>query len=135
MNTPSFLAAVRAALAEAMPGLDVRPHISTDEVNRAAPYVVLTATAEQELVRGNHTWELDLAVELHANAYELPGAEQQQLFRTLCSTFNKPQFTETLNTTATDFYLYSLRLQAIDEPRQEDKSHIQAARLRGIIQY
>ncbi len=135
MNTPSFLAAARSALAEAMPGLDVRPHISTDAVDTAAPYVVLAATVEQELVRGNHTWELDLTMELHANAYDTAGADQQQLFRALCATLDEPQFTEKLNDSAADFYLYTLCLQAIDEPRQEDKSHIQAARFRAVIQF
>ena len=133
--TPSFCNALRAYLTEALPSLPVLPSVSTGEVNPAAPYAVLTATAEQELVRGNHTWELGITLELHANAHETGSGEQQALFHSLCAAVQNPTLADRLNEAAEDFYLYSFSLQGVDEPLVQDNTFIQAARCRAVIQF
>ncbi len=134
-DTSTFSETLRGYLAAALPDLPVLLHIGTGKVDTAAPYVVLTVTAEQELVRGNHTWELGLVLELHAKAYETEGGEQQDLFRSLCSVIQTPALVDDLNRQAADFYLYALSLQGADEPLVQDNSFIQSARCRAVIQF
>ncbi len=117
----------------AIPTVQVRCAAGTEDLT--LPYAVISITAEQELIPRNRTWELSVGVEFHANAYDTPEQEQRNLFNTLCVALATSQFAATLNAEAADFYLYSLRLQAIDEPQVQDKTHIQTARFRAIIQY
>ncbi len=117
----------------AIPTVQVRCAAGTEDLT--LPYAVLSITGEQEIIPRNHTWELSVGVELHASAYDTPEQEQQALFRNICAALADPKFTDTLNAEATDFYLYSLRLQAVDEPQVQDKTHVQTARFRAIIQF
>ncbi len=117
----------------AIPTVQVRLAAGTEDL--ALPYAVISIAAEQELIARNYTWELSVGMELHASAYDTPEDKQQALFRNICSALSTPDFTDTLNAEATDFYLYSLRLQVIDEPQVQDKTHIQTARFRAIIQF
>ncbi len=132
-TTHTFLPLLQHHLHLAIPTVQVRCAVGTEELT--LPYAVLSITNEQELIPRNHTWELSVGVELHANAYDTREDEQQALFRNICAALAAPQLTNTLNTEASDFYLYSLRLQAVDEPQVQDKTHIQTARFRAIIQY
>ncbi len=126
---------LRAKLADALPEMDIRHHVDNGDVDTARPYTVLTVTAEQELVRGNHTWEMSIVLELHAHAYDTPGDKQQQAFRQLCAVLRSPHLVVDLNENATDYYLYCLSLQGADEPIVQDKSFIQTVRCRAVIQY
>ncbi len=132
MNS-TFPALLQRHLHLAIPTVQVRCAAGTEDLT--LPYAVLSITAEQELIPRNHTWELSVGVELHASAYDTPEQEQQSLFRSICETMDSTLFTDTLNADATDFYLYSLRLQVIDEPQVQDKTHVQTARFRAIIQF
>ena len=116
----------------AIPTVQVRCAAGTEDLT--LPYAVLSITGEQEIIPRNHTWELSVGVELHASAYDTPEQEQQALFRDICAALSTPDFINSLNEEATDFYLYSLRLQAVDEPQQQDKTHLQTARFRAVIQ-
>ncbi len=116
----------------AIPTVQVRCAAGTEDLT--LPYAVLSITGEQELIPRNHTWELTVGLELHASAYDTPEQEQQSLFRDICAALAAPKLTDTLNAEATDFYLYSLRLQAVDEPQVQDKTHLQTARFRAVIQ-
>ena len=134
MSTPNtFPNLLQHHLLLASPTVQVRCAAGTEELT--APYVVLFISAEQELIPRNHTWELSVGVELHANAHDTPEQEQQALFRSICETMAAPKFTDTLNEEATDFYLYSLRLQVVDDPQVQEKEHLQTARFRAVIQY
>ena len=117
----------------AVPTVQVRCAVGTEELT--LPYAVLSITNEQELIPRNHTWELSVGVELHANAYDTREDEQKKLFHALCTALASAKLADTLNAEASDFYLYSLRLQVVDEPQQQDKTHIQTARFRAVIQY
>ncbi len=132
-TTHTFLPLLQHHLHLAIPTVQVRCAAGTEDLT--APYAVLTITAEQELIPRNHTWELSVGVELHASAYDTPEDEQRALFHALCAALASAKLTDTLNAEASDFYLYSLRLQAVDEPQQQEKTHIQTARFRAIIQY
>ncbi len=132
MNT-SFTHLLQRHLHQAIPTVQVRLAAGTEDL--ALPYAVLSITNEQELIPRNHTWELSVGVELHASAYDTPEQEQLSLFRSICETMDSTLFIDTLNTEATDFYLYYLRLQAVDEPQVQDKTHLQTARFRAVIQY
>ena len=129
----SFTHLLQHHLHLAIPTVQVRCAAGTEDLT--APYVVISLSAEQELIPRNHTWELSVGVELHASAYDTQEEEQKQLFHALCAVLANPKFTDTLNSEATDFYLYSLRLQAVDEAQQQEKTHIQTARFRAVIQY
>ncbi len=135
IGATSFSETLRAVVETAMPGVVVRHHVDGSDLNPGGPHVVVTVTAEQERVPGNHTWELEVAVELHANAYATKGEEHRRQFQTLCAILSNPQLAKELNEVAEDFYLYRLALQGIDEPQVHDNSFIQTAHFRALVQF
>lgn len=133
MNPHSFHELLREVMQEKFPKIAVRTPVRTGEL--ATPYLILTCTGEALLVPGNNTWECSLAVELHTNAYDNPGADSRDIFSRICRTIAEKATKKSLNERASDFYVYSLAQRSLDEPSTEDNDFIQRANYRLVIQY
>ncbi len=120
-------------LEHSVPGLHAYCHTSTGALQ--APYAVLGISAEEERVKRNHTWDVVVAVEVHAKARETTTANQHGMFRDICAALSTPELRDRLNDEASDFYLYALRIDTIEEPATLDDSFTQTARLRALIQF
>lgn len=66
MNPHSIAESVRLYMQERLPGIPV--HTALDNGGLRLPYLLVQATADSEIVPGNATWELTLALELNAAA-------------------------------------------------------------------
>lgn len=99
------------------------------------PYALVEATADTERVLGNGTWEMTVSLELHTNAHEQDGVEARysgaDLMRVLCSAGARKD----INEAAGDFFLYSLKLAALDRAEVLDDSFIQHAEFRAVVQF
>lgn len=133
MNPHSFTETLKQVLPEIHSELNIYTPVTTTD--RVYPYVLLTFTADDARIPGNHTWECELEVQFHSNAYDLGGISARHYFSALCADLEKPHLRMTLNESATDFYLYRLALLALDEPQVQDDVFIQTARFRVLLQF
>lgn len=133
MNPHSFSETLRQVLAERHPELQL--YLPVEDGERVYPYVLVTVTADEEIILMNHTWECSLEIQFHSNAYELAGVSARRYFSQLCAEMEKPELRLLLNDIAPDFYLYRIALLAVDEPQVQDESFIQSARYRVTIQF
>lgn len=133
MNPHSFTETLKIVFTSSMPELHVYTPVS--EEDRVYPYVLLTQTADEERIPQNHTWECELEVQFHSNAYDLGGVSARHYFTLLCANLEKPALREALNESAPDFYLYRIALVSVDEPQAQDNTFIQNARFRVLIQF
>lgn len=133
MNPHSFSETLRQVLAERHPELQL--YLPVEDGERVYPYILLTATADEERILMNHTWECSLDVQFHTNAYDLAGVSARHYFTQLCAEMETSTLRLLLNNAAPDFYLYRIALIAVDEPQVQDETFIQTARYRVTIQF
>ena len=133
MNPHSFTESLRLKLAFAFPGLSI--HTAVMDGSRSLPYVLLSLSSGEERIQRNHTWNCELSVQLFTHAQDTSGEDARNQFSSLCAAVEKGSLREALNESASDFYLYRLSLQAVDEPMVQDDSFIQSARFRVLIQF
>lgn len=133
MNPHSFPESLRLHLAESFSELNIYTAVSGDD--RSLPYVLLTLSAGEERILRNHTWECELAVQLHSNAHDLEGDAARQYYSDLCAAVCKDELREALNKSASDFFLYRISLLGVDESQAMDDTFIQTARFRVLIQF
>ena len=133
MNPHSFTEALRLKLDAAFSGLSI--HTAVMDGSRSLPYVLLTLSSGEERILRNHTWDCELSVQLLTHAQDTNGEEARNRFASLCAEVEKGSLRDLLNESASDFYLYRLSLQVVDEPMVQDDSFIQSARFRVLIQF
>lgn len=133
MNLHCYSEALRQCLLEAKPGLAV--HTAVSSAALSTPYVLLVCTAEEELVRGNGTWECALAAQLHTSGYDEADATSRRMFTELCSFADSEEARQALNARKPGFYVYAQSLQSIEEPQAQEQDFIQNARFRVILQF
>ncbi len=133
MNPHSFHELLCELVQEKVPDVSIRTPVRTGEVH--TPYLLLGCLEEEQVIRGNDTWECTLSVELHTNAYDTPGADSRDMFSRICSAVSNKETRKALNERACDFYIYSLALRSLDDPTTEESDFIQRANYRLVIQY
>ncbi len=133
MNTHSINETIRRFLMETMPEVTIHTPISNGELS--SPYVLLSCVAEEELIPGNNTWEYSMELSLHSAAHDEEETSMREQFTTLCALLGKKATRESVNKVASDFILYSLSLQGIEEPQTHDNDFIQTATFRVVIQF
>lgn len=133
MNPHSFTENLKHTLENNLSGLSI--HTAIMEGSRALPYVLLTLASGEERIQRNHTWDCELSVQLFTHAQDTSGEDARNRFSSLCLELKKSGLRDTLNKSASDFYLYHLSLLAIDEPMVQDDTYIQSARFRVLIQF
>lgn len=131
MNTHSLNETLRQFLADAFPTLAIHTPLNNGELK--VPYVLISATADDELIARNNTWNLTLTVEVHSSAFDHPDSESREwataVFQMLA------QARSSLNALAEDFVLYSILLTSIEEPSVKDNDFVQRAAFKVIAQY
>lgn len=133
MNPHSLAESVRQFLQERLPGIPV--HTSLDNGELRLPYLLVQASADSEIVPGNSTWELTLALELHTSAHETDGPDARTAFAEALHALCKHDARLELNAAAPDFHLYALRLTLLDRAEVQDDSFVQHASLRAVAQF
>ncbi len=133
MNTHSITETIRTCLLQLHPELAIHTPISTGEL--VLPYALLTCIAEDELIPGNRTWECSLQVSMHSAALDEEDTAMRKQFTTLCSVLGKTTTREAINTSASDFILYSISLRSIEEPQTMENDFIQSATFRVVVQF
>lgn len=133
MNPHSFTENLRLKLDASFPGLSI--HTAIMDGARSLPYVLLTLASGEERIQRNHTWDCELSVQLFTHAQDTNGEDARNRFSSLCAEVEKGSLRDSLNESATDFYLYRLSLLAIDEPMVQDDTYIQSSRFRVLIQF
>lgn len=129
----SFTESLRAFLSEALQGIFVHTPVTNGEL--VLPYVLLTCTAEAERIPGNHTWECNLAVELHTSGEDVRDLSSREMFSVICRTLQARKTRQQLDDSAADFQLYSISLRTIEEPQTLDNNFIQSATFRVVLQF
>ena len=79
----SFTESLRAFLSEALQGIFVHTPVTNGEL--VLPYVLLTCTAEAERIPGNHTWECNLAVELHTSGEDVSDLSSREMLSAIAA--------------------------------------------------
>lgn len=133
MNPHSVTETLRRFMAERLPGLAVQTPLDNGEL--LLPYVLVHVTADSEKVVGNGTWDMSVSLELHTNAHEQGGEEARysgaDVVRVLCAAGARKD----INEAAEDFFLYSLKLAALDRAEVQDDSFVQHAEFRAVVQF
>ena len=133
MNTHSLTETIRRFLVAAMPDLAVHTPISNGELS--TPYVLLSCIAEAEVIPGNDTWECSLEISLHSPAHDDSASTMREQFSAFCELLSRKTTIDAVNDIASDFVLYGLILNRIDEPQTQDDDFIQTATYRVVIQF
>lgn len=133
MNAHDIAEAVRLYLAERLPGISI--HTSVDNMELKAPYLLVQATSDTELVQGNHTWEMTLSLEYHTPAHDTEARDTRegdgQVVRAMCL----PTARRAINALAQNFYLYSIRLTSQERTEVQDATFVQHATFRVVAQF
>ena len=133
MNPHSLTETLRRHMVERLPGLAV--HTPLDNGELLLPYALVEATADSERVPGNGTWDMTVSLELHTNAHEQDGEEARYSGADVVQALCAARAREDINEAAGDFYLYSLKLTALDRAEVQDDSFIQHAEFRAVGQF
>lgn len=133
MNPHTFTETLAPILGASHPELQICTPIASE--SRSYPYALLSFTADEERILRNHTWECELEVQFHSNAYDLGGISARHYFSALCNELEQPAIRIAVNEAAADFYLYRLSLLSSDEPQVLDDVFIQSARFRVMLQF
>lgn len=131
MMTHSLNETLRQFLADNFPTLAIHTPLNNGELK--VPYVLLAATADDELIARNNTWHMTLSVEVHSSAFDHTDKESRDwataVFQTLA------QARSPLNALADDFFIYSILLSSVDEPEVKDNDFVQRAAFKVIVQF
>ena len=133
MNTHSIAEHVRSILTERMPNVTIYTPINNVELSE--PYLLLSCTADEELISGNGTWECTLEAKFTHSGYVESLNEMRRAFAELCSWIANKEALNRINELAPDFILYHISLRGIEEPEANGNSFNQSASFRVVVQF
>ena len=131
--THAITEGLRKFLSNAFPNLNVHSPINNGELS--VPYVLLSSVAEDETIIGNHTWSISLDISVHTPAYEMGDSLSRAWASELFSLLAKDTTKISLNYSAANFLIYSLRHVSIEEPKTRNNEFVQRARFKIIAQF
>lgn len=133
MNTHSVNEALRLYLQGLLPDISIHTPVNCDSLSE--PYILVSCTADSELIPKNHTWACNVSVEVHTSAHDQDEEASRNQAADLFALLAKRCSREAVNALSTDFLLYSFALSSVLEPEAVEDAFIQRGEFRAVVQF